>query len=160
MTIKTVLAGTALAAGLAVSLMGTAQADGSRVQVGVLDCTVAGGTGFIIGSTKKLWCSFKKTDGSREKYSGTIRKYGIDIGSTDKTNIAWAVFAPSKKISYGALAGDYGGISAEATVGGGIGANALIGGSRKSFALQPFSVQTQTGLNIAAGIASLELRAR
>jgi hypothetical protein len=44
-------------------------------------------------------------------------------------------------------------------VGVGVGANALVGGSRNSFALQPLSVQGQTGLNVAAGVARLELRA-
>jgi hypothetical protein len=44
-------------------------------------------------------------------------------------------------------------------VGVGVGANALIGGSDKSIVLQPLSVQSQQGLNIAAGVASLQLRA-
>ena len=57
------------------------------------------------------------------------------------------------------LAGTYGGIGAEATVGYGIGANALIGGPRRGFILQPLSVQAQTGLNIAAGVRSLVLSA-
>jgi hypothetical protein len=34
----------------------------------------------------------------------------------------------------------------------------LVGGSSQTFALQPVSLQTQTGLNIAAGIAEIELR--
>lgn len=160
MTRKSILGTLLLSAGLATAIALPAQSAGSRVQVGVLDCTVSGGTGFIIGSTKSLTCTFKKPGGGRERYTGRINKYGIDIGSTKVSHIAWAVFAPSKKIAYGALAGSYGGLSAEATVGAGIGANALIGGSRKSIALQPFSVQAQSGLNIAAGIASLELRAR
>ena len=59
----------------------------------------------------------------------------------------------------GSLNGNYGGVSAEATVGLGIGANALIGGSNKNIILQPLSVQAQQGLNIAAGVAALQLRA-
>ena len=39
----------------------------------------------------------------------------------------------------------------------GLGANVLIGGSNRSVALQPLSVQGQTGLNIAAGVGALEL---
>ena len=45
------------------------------------------------------------------------------------------------------------------TAGVGVGANALVGGSNNTIALQPVSVQGQTGLSIAAGVASLELRA-
>jgi hypothetical protein len=33
----------------------------------------------------------------------------------------------------------------------------LIGGSNRSVALQPLSVQGQVGLNIAAGVSSLEI---
>jgi Protein of unknown function (DUF992) len=130
----------------------------SRIEVGVLNCNVAGGTGFIIGSTKRLDCVFKRA-GRDERYTGTINKFGIDIGQTTASAIAWAVFAPSADIASGALAGDYGGISGEATVGVGVGANALLGGSTKTIALQPLSVQSQQGLNIAAGIAALNLQA-
>ena len=57
------------------------------------------------------------------------------------------------------LAGTYGGIGAEATVGYGIGANALIGGSRRGFILQPLSVQAQTGLNSRRASGQLVLSA-
>ena len=56
--------------------------------------------------------------------------------------------------------GTYVGASASATVGVGVGANALVGGSNNTIALQPLSVQGQTGLGVAAGVAGLELRAR
>ena len=72
--------------------------------------------------------------------------------------MTWVVFAPGS-ISPGALQGSYGGASAEVSAGLGLGANALIGGFNGSIALQPLSIQGQTGLNIAAGVASLELRA-
>ncbi len=48
-------------------------------------------------------------------------------------------------------------MSANASVGVGGGANALIGGSSNSVVLQPLSVQAQTGVNIAAGVAGLTL---
>jgi hypothetical protein len=56
------------------------------------------------------------------------------------------------------LSGRYIGASAEATIAVGLGANVLIGGSRRSVALQPISVQGQTGFNIAAGVGELRLR--
>ncbi|MFO1034799.1 MAG: DUF992 domain-containing protein [Hyphomicrobiales bacterium] len=49
---------------------------------------------------------------------------------------------------------------AEATVGAGLGANALVGGFKKGINLQPLGLQSQTKLNIAAGVESLTLRAR
>ena len=71
--------------------------------------------------------------------------------------MVWAVYAPSSR-GFGVLAGTYTGATAEATVVVGLGANALIGGSNRTVALQPLSVTGQTGLNLAAGVASLELR--
>ena len=130
----------------------------ARIEVGVLTCTVRGGTGFIVGSTKDLRCRFNRP-GRDEFYYGSISKFGLDIGTTKQSAIAWAVFAPTANLPPRSLSGNYGGVSAEATVGVGVGANALIGGSSKNIILQPLSVQTQQGLNIAAGVASLTLRA-
>jgi hypothetical protein len=135
---------------------GTAHAR-PRVEVGVLTCHVAGGSGFVFGSTKRLWCHFNRR-GRDERYVGRISKFGLDVGTTTQSAIAWVVLAPTVDVPPGALVGDYGGVSGEATVGVGLGANALIGGSDRSFVLQPLSVQAQTGLNVAAGVAALRLR--
>lgn len=148
----------ALAAILALGLAASpALAAKKGVKIGVLTCDVAGGVGMIIGSSRSVDCTFEGTVGQRERYVGTIGKLGLDIGVTGKAIMAWAVFAPGK-LKSGALAGNYAGASAEATVAVGLGANVLVGGSNKSIALQPFSVQAQTGLNIAAGVASLKLK--
>jgi len=126
------------------------------VKIGMLTCHVEGGVGYVIGSSKAMDCIYKPVSGSVEHYHGKIGKLGIDIGFTNDTTIAWAVFAPGK-VKPHALKGGYGGASAEATVIGGLGANVLIGGFNKTINLQPVSVQAQTGLNIAAGVASLHL---
>ncbi len=150
-----------LLAGFAVlTLLAAPQAASSQnaVEVGLLSCTVDGGIGFIIGSSKGMLCKFEQV-GNVERYSGNIRKFGLDIGVTGKSYIAWAVFAPRTNLQPGVLAGSYGGASAEATAGVGVGANALVG-ANNSITLQPVSVQAQTGLNVAAGIASMTLRFR
>lgn len=131
----------------------------SRVEIGMLDCFVAGGAGFIIGSTKGLTCTFSPAGRPQETYFGVVQKFGLDIGVTGATLIKWAVFAPTVDVyAPGALAGNYVGVSAEATVGVGLGANALVGGSGETFALQPVSVQAQQGLNLAVGFSSFQLR--
>ena len=82
------------------------------------------------------------------------------MGSTSATSggqLTWAVFAPTT-LRRAALAGTYVGATAGGTVGAGVGANLLVGGSDRTVALQPVSVQAQTGLNIAAGVSNLELR--
>lgn len=126
------------------------------VNVGQLDCHVAGGVGFIFGSTKDLECLLVRTDGYAEPYHGTVKRFGVDIGFTKSAHIIWEVLAPGA-INKGALAGDYGGVTATAAVGVGVGANVLIGGSSKQITLQPISVEGSVGLNIAAGIGEIQL---
>jgi len=67
------------------------------------------------------------------------------------------VVAPTAQLQPGDLAGSYGSATASATVGVGLGANALIGGNSNTIGLQPLSIEGTTGLNVAAGIASMTL---
>jgi hypothetical protein len=134
-----------------------AQAQDSKVDVGVLTCQVEGGSGFIFGSSKNLTCEFEMASGKVESYSGQINKFGLDIGFTNATTISWGVLAPNTTLGDDTLAGNYVGASAEASAGVGGGANVLIGGSQESISLQPLSVQGQTGLNAALGVAELIL---
>ena len=135
-----------------------AQIPGAHVQAGTLTCDISGGIGFIIGSQKALNCSFVPAlPGPPEFYSGVITKLGIDLGGTRGGVMTWGVYAPTSR-AVGFLAGIYAGASAEATLGAGVGANILAGGSNHTVELQPLSIQEQTGVNIAAGIAEIELR--
>ncbi len=131
----------------------------SNVKVGTLRCDVAGGLGLIVTSAKEMRCVYTSTRGYRERYYGTIRKVGLDIGATGRGVLTWAVFAPTAGPRRWALAGDYAGADASVAVGAGLGANALVGGSDRSFTLQPLSVEVQTGVDLAAGVASMTLRA-
>jgi len=150
-----------LASLIAIALPFSANAQ-ERVELGKLECFVDEGTGFIIGSTKDISCVFTSIDETREpdNYFGVINKLGIDIGSTEQSYISWLVIAPNfSNYERGFLQGDYVGASASASIAIGLGANVLVGGSNQTFALQPVSVQTQEGLNIAVGVAEIELRA-
>ena len=136
---------------------GTPQAAGrSGANVGSLSCNVAGGVGFIFGSSKDMNCLFTRTDGIAEKYSGTIKKFGVDVGFTKEAHMIWLVFAPGS-IAPGALGGSYAGATASATVGVGAGANVLLGGGSGQVTLQPVSVEGNVGLNVAAGIGAVDL---
>jgi hypothetical protein len=83
---------------------------------------------------------------------------GVDLGFSRGGRMAWAVLAPVAGPIRGALGGAYVGVSADAAVGVGLGANALVGGTGRSFALQPVSVEANTGLDITAGVSKLRLR--
>ncbi len=132
----------------------------SGVEIGQLNCDVAGGAGFVFGSTKDLSCTFTSSnpDIPSEVYSGEIRKFGIDIGVTGDSVILWTVVAAQREIyKPGALEGTYSGGTASAAFIAGLGANVLLGGSNDSFALQPLSVSAGTGVNIAVGLAQVTL---
>ena len=102
--------------------------------------------GFVFGSSRALNRIFAPSPGRRERYTGIIDKFGVDIGYTAAAVIVWGVIAPTANLAPGSLAGNYAGASAGAAVGAGLGANALIGGSNQQFALQPLSIEGQTGL--------------
>jgi hypothetical protein len=144
-----------LAAVASFAIASSASADPSGVKAGVLSCEVSGGWGFVFGSSKDMNCTFSSAQGREEHYTGTINKYGVDIGFTRGGIMVWAVFAPGD-VGHGALAGNYGGVTAGGAVGVGASANALVGGAN-NITLQPISVEGQTGLNIAAGVAGLTL---
>jgi hypothetical protein len=150
---NTILAAATL---LAFSASADAQNQGG-VNAGTLNCTVAGGMGFIIGSSKALDCIFAATDGKADHYIGTVKKFGVDLGFTKESHIIWLVFAPGA-LAKGALAGDYAGGTAGASVGGGGSVNALVGGGAKNITLQPVSVEGTVGLNVAAGVMAVELK--
>jgi hypothetical protein len=156
MNIRTTLIAAA-AATVMLTSAGAASAE-SGVKVGTLSCNVAPGIGFILGSSKSMECRFS-SDRGIELYSGVINKFGLDIGVTGNQVLNWVVIAPGS-VDPGALDGTYVGATAEATAAIDAGANVLVGGFNRSYTLQPVSVSTQTGLNIAAGVAELVLHSR
>ncbi|MGN6571813.1 MAG: DUF992 domain-containing protein [Pseudolabrys sp.] len=130
-----------------------------NVRLGALSCDVSGGIGLVITSKKALRCIYTpEGGGTMEPYIGSIEKFGLDIGATSRGQMLWIVTAPTRGTAPFALAGQYAGATAEASVGAGAGANALIGGSNRAITLQPVSIQAQQGLNLAVGVAALTLR--
>jgi hypothetical protein len=128
------------------------------VRAGILQCEGGQNVGFVVGSVTSLECVFQSEGRRPEPNVATVRRFGLDLGVTEKTQFSWAVNAPDGRVGHGGLAGNYGGVGANASVGVGGGGNFLVGGPANSYALQPISVQGQTGLNVAAGVAGLELR--
>lgn len=152
-----VLAGLAMVAAVTLPTPSMAQS-AERTKVGTLTCDISAGIGIIIASKKNVACTFTPAaSGATEVYTGSITKFGLDIGATSGGRMVWAVYAPTTD-THGALAGEYVGASGEATVGVGLGANVLIGGSNRTIALQPVSFQGQTGLNVAVGVTGLNLQ--
>ena len=125
MTFKKAILSTTTAALLAASsFIPSALADENGVQLGQLTCEVEGGVGFIFGSSKDLICTFNPANDSfpEEIYTGTINKYGIDIGVTGESVILWTVVAAEDDVY-----------------------------------APPVSVSGSTGVNVAVGLAQIEL---
>jgi hypothetical protein len=147
-----VLAAAALAGSIA-----SAQAV-PAVRAGILECRGGEHVGFVVGSVASLDCVFQSPGHRPEPYVATVHRLGLDLGVTAQTQFTWAVSAPTTRLGYGELAGTYGGVGANASVGIGGGGNFLVGGPANAYALQPISIQGQTGFNVAAGIANVELQ--
>src|SRR5215510_6159860 len=125
---KPIGAAAAIAVAAAVAFPTPAPAQANRTKVGTLTCDISGGIGLIIASHKDVTCMFTPSQpGPREVYVGAINKFGLDIGATAGGEMVWAVYAPTTR-RFGALAGNYAGVTTEATVGAGLGANVLVGG--------------------------------
>ena len=128
--------------------------------VGMLRCNEASGWGLVFGSTRDLKCVFSPNEKGAPtlRLTGTISKYGVDIGFKENAVILWGVVSTSDKFTPGQLAGKYVGVTAEVGWAVGLGANVLVGGTNKGFALQPLSVSGSNGINLAAGVAEVELK--
>jgi hypothetical protein len=147
-------------AGIAATLLVSsayAQAPMNRVRVGVLECRGGASIGFVVGSVTNLGCVLRVEGFPEDRYIATIRKVGLDLGITAETALAWGVFAPVAQLAPGDLTGTYAGAQGSASLGVGVGGNVLVGGSNNTIALQPLSVQGSVGINLAAGLESLEL---
>ncbi|HEX2839790.1 DUF992 domain-containing protein [Hyphomicrobium sp.] len=131
----------------------------AKIKVGTLTCTGGAGVGLVLGSKKSYSCTYSSVSGkSLEDYAASITKIGLDIGVTEKSVIVWTVLASADALDPRALAGNYAGATADVAIGIGGGAKVLVGGSNNSIVLQPVSVQGQTGLNLAVGVAELSIR--
>lgn len=149
--IKTTIAAALVATGL---MFTAAQAEG--VKLGTLTCQIEGGPGLLIGSVRQGECTYRDTSGHTKSYTAEFTRLGVDVGVTGNKTLVWAVFGVDGK-SNGGLKGTYTGVNAEASAVIGVGVNALIGGMKSGIVLNPVSVSGQTGLNVAAGVATLRL---
>ena len=156
MTFKTtILAAATAAAALAAPFAAAAE---SSVEVGQLTCRQTDRTNLVLFSSAEFACTFDPVSGPNESFTGSVSKIGVDLTDDKVETIVWYVFAPSADTEPGALAGEYYGVSADASLGAGVGAKVLVGGFERSFTLQPAAVSGTRGLGLAAGIEQFKLK--
>ena len=132
---------------------------GPSAKAGLLTCNTGPSVSFVVGGRQGLACQFMPIGPyPPENYTGEITTIGLDIGKNSGGALIWAVFMPTRGAQYGSLAGKYGGVTGDISLGIGAGANLLVGGSDRSITLQPFSVEGNTGINFAVGVSGLVLR--
>jgi len=130
-----------------------------RFQAGILECRGGQNVGFVVGSVTSLECVFQGEGRRPEPYIATVRRYGpgyrlhrsdpVFLGGERTDHQDWTR-RPSPAITVASAPTHRSGL--------GGGGNFLVGGPQNSYALQPISVQGQTGLNVAAGVADIELQ--
>ena len=146
----------AMVCGLAFGASTAARAD---VAAGSLSCRGGGAVGMVVTSVHLFDCIFRPANGAPpHHYEARIRKVGLDLGFTRAEAIGWLVFAATPRVGPGDLAGRYGGLQANATVGVGVGGNGLVGGWAIPLRSSPSAFRGQTGLSVAGGFEGLELR--
>ena len=130
----------------------------AQIKAGTLTCEGKGAVGLILGSKEKLSCVYKPSGGGeKHHYDGTITRVGLDIGIRGKSVMVWGGLGSTEQLPGDALGGTFAGASGDVSAGVGAGANILIGGNKGSVTLQPLSFKGQTGVNLALGVAGLNL---
>lgn len=137
----------------------TAVAQHAPIQIGTLTCVIEPQPGSFFGSSKDIDCAFAPTIASvmPKSYEGTMTSVGLEVGSTGKTTLVWGVVAPVSATADGVLNGTYVGSTISGSFGAGFGSNVLFGGSGNTVALQPVSLQFQTGFNATLGALQITL---
>jgi hypothetical protein len=101
----------ALAAVCSATILPAAVQAQNAAKVGTLSCSVSAGLGLVITSSRDMDCVFQPSGGRKEAYRGTIRRYGIDIGTTTRGTLVRGVNAsldaPIKATFYGGGAEGY-----------------------------------------------------
>src|SRR3569833_3951990 len=102
---------------LAVLMATAAAADNAKPVVGTLTCKGKPTVGLIIGAKLAFTCSFNPAGKTPpQMYRGTITKFVLDLGVKGATVLVWTVLGSTGQIPAGALAGNYAGVSADASV--------------------------------------------
>ena len=128
------------------------------VEAGMLECRGTTAS-FIVGSVTELRCVFRPAGGGPRSPTAPPSAVSASISAARKRRRGVGACsrrpARSGRATWPATTAASPPAPRSASA---LGANALVGGSNNTFALQPVSVQGQTGLSVAAGVAGLELR--
>ena len=130
----------------------------SRIYIGALSCNVAGGTGYVLGSSKTMECVFLDRNGQSAEYSGTINKVGIDIGYTKAVHTVWRVYSLGSDRKANQLSGTYVGEQGTVAASSQAGGNWIYGGPNAEIGMVASGIVKDAGYNLATGIAEMSIK--
>ncbi len=130
----------------------------SRIYIGALSCNVAGGTGYVLASSKTMECVFLDRNGQSAEYSGTINKVGIDIGYTKAVHTVWRVYSLGSDRKANQLSGTYVGEQGTVAASSQAGGNWIYGGPNAEIGMVASGIVKDAGYNLATGIAEMSLK--
>ncbi len=129
----------------------------SDAPAGRLNCAVGPAIGLVVTSRRSMDCRFTPRRGPVQRYVGTVRSFGLDLGTIRGSTMTWRVYGPYARAPLGALNGRYAGAQAGAALGTGTTGTILIGGADDEIRLQPLALQSARGINVALGVTGFEL---
>ena len=127
-----------------------------RVRVGVLECRGGASIGFVVGSVTNLGCVLRVDGVPEDRYVATILKVGVDLGITQETRSPGASSPrrpPRDRRSLGRLRRRPGLLRSASGP-----AATCWSAARPIDRAAAAELAGQVGLNVAAGLESLELR--
>jgi len=132
----------------------------SKNYVGALTCDVAGGTGYIIASSRRLDCVFEPMSGGSQAYEGDLRAFGLELGYTKPMKMLWKVYTVGSNMGVTAVNGSFVGEQGGVTVDRSMAGNWLYGGQDGSAAMvgTTFFAATGQGYMLEYAIASVNLK--
>ena len=98
------------------------------VRAGILQCQGGQNVGFVVGSVTSFECVFQSEGRRPNPIIATVRRYGLDLGFTGQTRLGLGSQRAERPGWPRRIAGNYGGVGANASVGVGFGGNFLVGG--------------------------------
>lgn len=132
----------------------------SQVYIGALTCDVAGGTGYLVMSSRRLDCVFEPMSGGRQAYEGDIRGFGLELGYTKPMKMLFKVYSVGSNRGTTAVNGSFIGEAGSITADRAVGGDWLYGGQDGSAAMvgTTYFNQTGVGYNLEYAVASVHLK--
>ena len=132
----------------------------SKVYAGALTCDVAGGTGYLIASSRKMDCVLEPMSGGSQAYEGEIRGFGLELGYTKPMKMLWKVYTVGANKGLTAVNGTFVGEAGGVTVDRSMSGDWLYGGEDGSAAMvgTTYFAASGQGYMLEYAVASVHLK--